>query len=442
LVVDTASADKNATVTDESRIEKLISGGRYHMSKSSEFERYFQGVRDIQRAVYTRTRVKEVLDVVVTKSTEILSAKGALIRILNKEANQFEVRAAYGMGNKYLHKGPVSTEKLLSDIKDFHSVKLIKDIWSAPRVEYPQLAWDEGIRMMLDVPLAIGDRLLGLMRIYLEKERDFSDSELDFIITIAEQCTGIIERVQLLENQRADFTHLAVHVDKMSSLGRMAAGIAHEINNPLAGILLYSSNMRKKVQEGGLLDQSLKIIMNETQRCKTIIQGLLDFARDTEPNKLDAYINNIMDTAIGIVENEFRLKHVQIQKNLSENITQTLLDENQILQVFINILLNALEAVEENGTVTVLSRMDKKRRKITIEVEDNGSGIAPDNIQKIFDPFFSTKTSGTGLGLAVSYGIIQNHEGDIRAYSELGKGARFVVEVPILHKPSQDEESR
>jgi two-component system NtrC family sensor kinase len=420
--------------------EQPVSGGRYHMTDSSEFERYFQVIRDIQRAVHTQTRVKEVLDVVVTKSTEILSAKGALIRILNKEANQFEVRAAYGMGNRYIHKGPVSTEKLISDLENLNTVSLIRDIWNAPRVEYPQQAWDEGIRMMLDVPLAIEDRLVGMIRIYLEQERDFSDSELDFIITIAEQCAGIIERVQLLENQRADFTHLAAHVDKMSSLGRMAAGIAHEINNPLAGILLYSSNMRKKVPAGSPLEQGLKIIMNETQRCKTIIQGLLDFARDIEPNKIKTDINNIIESAMGIVENEFRLRHVQLYNQLSKTMTQTLLDENQILQVFINILLNALQAVGENGQVTVQSQLNEEQGKIAVEVADNGRGISPVDIQKIFDPFFSTKSNGTGLGLAVSYGIIQNHEGDIRAYSELGKGARFVVEVPILGEPSRSKE--
>jgi two-component system NtrC family sensor kinase len=306
-------------------------------------------------------------------------------------------------------------------------------------VEYPQLAWDEGIRMMLDVPLAIGDQLLGLIRIYLEKEREFADSELDFIIMIAEQCAGIIERVKLLENQAAHFTHLAAHVDKMSSLGRMAAGIAHEINNPLAGILLYSSNMRKKVSADGPLEKGLQIIINETKRCKTIIQGLLNFARETEPNKIDTDINEIMKSALGIAENEFRLKHVHIDTQLSKSMVKTPLDKNQLLQVFLNILLNALEAVGDNSRIRVQSHVNSKQEKIVVEIADNGCGIAPSDIQKIFDPFFSTKSNGTGLGLAVSYGIIKSHEGDIRAYSELGKGTRFVIEVPILSEPSQNK---
>jgi len=406
------------------------------MTESSEFERYFQVIRDIQRAVHTRTSVREVLDIVVNKSTEILSAKGALIRILNKETNQFEVRAACGMGNNYLHKGSVTTEKLLADPRNLHTVIIITDIWNAPRVEYPQQAWNEGIRMILDVPLAIEDQLVGLIRIYLEKEREFAGSELDFILTVAEECAGIIERVRLLEMQQAHFNHLATQVDKMSSLGRMAAGVAHEINNPLTGILLYSSNMVKKVPSAGQLEKGLQIIINESQRCKSIIQGLLDFARDSEPKKESVDINEIMKSALGIVENEFKLKHVHIEKQLTIPMIKTLLDKNQILQVFLNILLNALQAVQENGRICIKSGVNPDHKNIIVEVEDNGRGISNDDFPRIFDPFFSTKSNGTGLGLSVSYGIIKKHEGKIDVFSKVGQGTRFVVKIPVLLEAS------
>ncbi len=293
------------------------------MKSEAKFENYFQVFRDILRAVHSSTSVEEVLDVVVKKTSEILNAKGTFMRILNQETNQFEVGAAFGMGKHYLNKGPVSTEKLLPDPSDLHKVLIITDIWHAPRVQYPQHAWDEGIRMMLDVPLAIEDRLIGLIRVYLEKQREFTDDELDFILTVAEQCTCIIERVQLIENQQTRFTHLATQMEKMSSLGRMAAGIAHEINNPLGGILLFASNMSKKVQPGSPVEKGLKIIIRETQRCKTIIQGLLEFARDKKPQKVAVDINNIVTTAMGVVQNEFYLRHVTIEKHLARDMLKT-----------------------------------------------------------------------------------------------------------------------
>jgi len=408
------------------------------MASSTKFENYFHVFRDIIRAMHSSTSVKEVLEEVVAKSTEVLSAKGALLRILNKETNQFEVRAVYGMGERYLHKGPVTTEKLLPDPRKLHKVIFITDVWNTRRVEYPQQAWDEGIRMMLDVPLAIEDKLIGLIRIYLEKPREFTDDELDFILTVAEQCACIIERVQLIESQQTQFDHLATQMEKMSSLGRMAAGIAHEINNPLAGILLYSSNMSKKVSQGGPLEEGLNIIIKETQRCKTIIQGLLEFARDRKPQKVPANINDILKNALGIVENEFRLRHVGLERELAEDMVKTLLDENQIEQVFINLLLNAVHAVEENGNVTVQSRLDSLHNKVQVEITDNGCGIAADDIKKIFEPFYSTKAKGTGLGLAVSYGIVKNHQGDIRVYSVLGEITRFTIELPIRDENSNE----
>ena len=401
------------------------------MNSSTKFENFFHVFRDIIRAMHSSTSLKEVLNVVVTKSADVLDAKGALLRILNKETNQFDVRAAWGLGERYLSKGPVTTVKLLSDPTELHKVKIITDIWHAPRVEYPQEAWNEGIRMMIDVPLAVTEQMIGLIRIYLTEQRGFTDDELDFIITVAEQCACIIERVQLMENQQARFDHLATRMDKMSSLGRMAAGIAHEINNPLTGILLYSSNMSKKVSAGSPLDEGLRIIIQETQRCKTIIQGLLEFARDREPQMIPANVNDIIERAIGIVDNEFRLRHVTKNVHLAGGMVKTMLDENQIEQVFINLLLNALHAVEGNGIVTVKSEVDSAREKVRVEVSDNGSGVAAADIKKIFEPFYSTKSKGTGLGLAVSYGIVQNHQGDIQVFSIPGKITRFTVELPV-----------
>ena len=411
------------------------------MTSSTKFEGYFNVFRDIIRAMHSVTNLQEVIDVVVTRSAGVLNAKGALIRILNRETNLFEVRAAFGLGERYLSKGPVTTEKLLAAPSELNKVHIITDLWHDPRVEYPQEKWDEGIRMMVDVSLAIDEHMVGLIRIYLTEQREFSDDELDFIKTVAMQCACVIERVKHMENQESHFTHLATQVDKLSSLGRMAAGIAHEINNPLAGILLYSSNLSKKVPSGGALEEGLKIIIKETQRCKIIIQGLLEFARDKKPQKTMTNINDIMESALGILYNEFHLQHVRIEKNLAKDIEKLFLDENQIEQVFINLLLNALHAVDDSGLITVQSAMDAEQNSIHVEVADNGCGIAAGDIKKIFEPFFSTKANGTGLGLAVSYGIIKNHQGDLRVFSEPGQGTRFVIKLPALVENSIGKES-
>jgi len=405
------------------------------MTNSSQYRNYFYVFRDIIRSVHASDSLQEVLDVVVEKSAAVLDAIGALLRIYNAYTEQFDVRAACGMGANYLSKRPVTTEKLLSDPSELHQVKIIRDLWHAPRVEYPQEAWDEGVRMMVDIPLARRDQMIGLIRIYLDHQREFSADELDFMLTVAEQCAGIIERAQCMESQQEHFNMLAAQMDKMSSLGRMAAGIAHEINNPLTGILLYSSHMRKKIPGGEKsLAEGLDIIIKETQRCKTIIQGLLDFSRNTKPQRNPANVNRVVESALGIVENEFHLRHVDIILTLAKGMIPVLLDENQIEQVMINLLLNALGAVEENGKVVVRTSVDHEAGFVRVEVSDNGCGISQANLKRIFEPFFSTKTTGTGLGLAISYGIIQNHDGKIQVCSTPGEGTRFIIDFPLQDK--------
>ncbi len=413
--------------------------GKVAMTHSSEFENYFYVFRDIIRSIYSSTGLDEVLYLVAVKTSEVLSAKGALLRILNLETQQFDVGAVYGLNAQYLLKGPVTTEKLLPDPSELHKVQIITDIWHASRIEYPQQVWDEGIRMILDVPMAIKDEMRGLIRIYLTRPRAFSEDELDFILTVAEQCACIIERVRLAEKQQAHITQLASHMEKMSALGRMAAGVAHEINNPLTGILLFSSNMIKKVPSGGYLEKGLNTIIRETQRCKTIIQGLLEFARHKEPHKTPACINSVLTRAMGVLENQFYLRHVTVKRHLAQEMPSLMLDENQIEQVFINILLNALNAVEEFGRITVHSAVDPAKNCIRVEIADNGCGIPAGNVEKIFEPFYTTRSNGTGLGLAVSYGITKNHGGDILVFSEPGAGSRFMLDFPISANPSNEK---
>ena len=212
----------------------------------------------------------------------------------------------------------------------------------------------------------------------------------------------------------------------------MAAGIAHEINNPLAGILLYSSNLYKKVKEEGPVQEGLEIIIRETQRCKIIIQDLLEFSRDKEPQKTMGDINKIITKSINILENEFRLRHIKIEKTLAPEMKEALLDENQLQQVFVNLLLNAVQAIEDTGVISVRSRMDPTANEFFIEIEDNGCGIPEADVNRIFEPFFSTKKNGSGLGLAVSYGIISNHHGQMEIESTPGKGTVFTIRIPIL----------
>jgi len=398
-----------------------------------EIATFYDTFRHISAVVHSSTSAEEVLDLVVWKSAEMLNAKGAILRILNQSTHQLELNAAYGLGEKYLSKGAVSSEKIITELCQQNKVIIINDLLENSRIQYHKEAWEEGIRMVLDVPLTLRENIVGVIRIYFTEKRDFSQEELNFVIAIAEQCACAIDKARLIEEKQAQYDHLAIQTEKMSALGRMAAGIAHEINNPLAGILLFSTNLIKKVPEKSPFKEGLDVIIHETIRCRTIIQDLLEFSRDKEPQKVSANINKIIEKSLNILENEFRLHHISVNKDLAEEIKDTLIDVNQMEQVFVNLLMNAVEAIQEEGTISIHTHVDEEHKYAIIEILDTGCGIPPKNMPNIFEPFFSTKTKGTGLGLAVSYGIVQNHNGDMKAFSKTGEGTRFVINIPLLN---------
>jgi two-component system NtrC family sensor kinase len=217
----------------------------------------------------------------------------------------------------------------------------------------------------------------------------------------------------------------------MASLGEMAAGIAHEINNPLTGILSFASLVREEPSLDPELKPDLDIIIKETRRCARIVKGLLEFSRASVPQKKDVNLNKLIESVTYLLQQQSSFFNIQIINDLDEDIPDLLADPNQLSQVLMNIIINASHATQEGGSITVRTGYEVKGRCVVVEIADTGCGIPKENLGRIFDPFFTTKADGTGLGLAVSYGIIKNHGGDIDVKSEVGKGTTFTIKLPV-----------
>jgi len=400
------------------------------MDLGNDIEAFYRTFRDVSKSIHSCTRLEECLDLAVRKTAEALHAKGSILRILNLKTGELELNAAYGLSDRYLSKGHVSSKRVIQEICEENRAIIIDNVQTDPRVQYPTSAKEEGIHMMVDLPLFIGQNVVGVLRIFFDRRREFSQEDLNFAIAIAEQCALAIDKARLIEKQKTQYDHLAIQTDKLSSLGRMAAGIAHEINNPLAGILLYSSNLIKKVPETGPLKKGLEVIIHETIRCRGIIQDLLEFSREREPAKALGDLNGVINKALSILANEFSLHRITVEKHLSEDLPNLLIDANQMEQVFLNFFLNAAEAIQGQGTISVRTFKDQDSKGVVVEIEDSGMGIPPEHMNRIFEPFFSTKTKGTGLGLSVNYGIIQKHGGRIEASSQPGRGTTMTIRLP------------
>ncbi|MBS3919194.1 MAG: PAS domain S-box protein [Deltaproteobacteria bacterium] len=241
-------------------------------------------------------------------------------------------------------------------------------------------------------------------------------------------------RSRLLMEKKLQETHLQlVSSEKMASLGKLAAGIAHEINNPLGGILIYSSLMLEDLPEEDPKRGDLARIVQEAGRCKEIVKGLLEFARQTEPKREPTDINRAINDGLFFLVNQALFHNIRIVKELDPFLPFVRGNSGQLKQVFMNIIVNAAEAMHGNGTLTIRTSVSADRKTVWIGFTDTGEGIPEENLSRIFDPFFTTKDvgKGTGLGLATSFGIIEEHGGKISVNSKVGEGATFAIELPV-----------
>ncbi|HXW68685.1 MAG TPA: ATP-binding protein, partial [Dissulfurispiraceae bacterium] len=227
-----------------------------------------------------------------------------------------------------------------------------------------------------------------------------------------------------------------INTEKLASLGRMAAGVAHEINSPLTGIVTFAHLMLKRTPTDNTRDiEDINVIIDQAERCSRIIRGLLGFSRKTSSEKSMTNLNTLLENTLAMVRHQSRFYNILFDLRLDNSLPAVNIDPNQIQQVFLNLLINAADAMEKKGKITLATRPVENgvSRFVEVEITDSGPGI-PENIRsKIFEPFFTTKPvgKGTGLGLAVSYGIIKKHEGTIFIKDSPGNGASFCIRLPV-----------
>ena len=262
-------------------------------------------------------------------------------------------------------------------------------------------------------------------------EHAITVSQKDEIGRLAESFNDMTRK--LAEAQRQLF-----QADKLASVGRLAAGVAHEINNPLTGVLTYSSFLLSRVGKDTELRSDLEVIVRETKRCREIVKGLLDFARQSTPEKRLEHPHEIIKQASAIVQNQLSIHKARIELHLADEVPEIRADVNQLEQVLVNLFVNAGDAMLDGGgviTVRTSSRPPDDEYEsgvVTITVSDTGVGIPKSHLDKIFDPFFTTKgQKGNGLGLAIVWGIIHEHGGRIDVDSDVGVGTTFRITLPI-----------
>jgi signal transduction histidine kinase len=293
----------------------------------------------------------------------------------------------------------------------------------------------------VSIPLILKGQLIGMINLSHKFNKDaYSHEDIELLSTLANQTAIAIENARLYEDLKKSKTYIR-RADRLASLGTLTAGLAHEIRNPLVAIKTFTQLLPERLEDEEFRNQFLNIASGEVDRISLLINELLDFARPSEPKLEMEEVNGILDGMILLVSTESKKKHIEVVKNYAQDLPLINVDREQIKQVFLNILLNAVEATSENGKITVTTRSFLKpggEPYVQVGFSDTGCGIPAEYLEDIFNPFFTTKNKGSGLGLSISNQIIQDHNGYISVESELNTGSSFFVNLPL----SQDHPRR
>jgi len=281
--------------------------------------------------------------------------------------------------------------------------------------------------------------LVNFWFVYYRNEKRQKQQMLSNLKEANERLQDHAKALETSHRQLKESQEQVIQAEKLTSLGQMAASIAHEVNNPLSGTLVYNQLLAKKIIRGEADDKVtldyLSKMENELVRSTKLIQNLLNFARQSPPEFHLVDLNVVVNQGFDLISHTIEKNKIQVRHELDPSLPKITADANQLQQVCINLILNAIQAMPQGGKLTLRTYVQNARVKL--EIEDTGIGIPPENMSKLFTPFFSTKpeVKGVGLGLPVAYGIIQRHQGRIEVRSKVGEGSTFTVFLPLHLKP-------
>jgi two-component system NtrC family sensor kinase len=296
----------------------------------------------------------------------------------------------------------------------------------------------------VSIPLILKGQLIGMINLSHKFNKEiYSHEDLELLSTLANQVAIAMENARLYEDLKRSKSYIR-RADRLASLGTLTAGISHEIRNPLVAIKTFTQLLPERLKDEEFLNKFLNIASGEVDRISSLITELLEFAKPSEPKLELEDVNTILDSMILLLSTETSKKLIQLIKQYGTDLPPIRIDREQMKQAFLNILLNAIEATPENGKVTVRTRSFVKpggQPYIQIEVSDTGCGIAAEHLEEIFNPFYTTKEMGSGLGLSIAHQIVQEHKGYITVESQLDQGSSFYINLPLSQNHPQRRKS-
>lgn len=383
----------------------------------------------VSTEISSTLELEEVLQRVVAYACRLMDASVSSLLLIDKEAGTLRPAATSGASAAYLAQPDREvTNSLTGEVIHTGRPLYIADVRQETQYAVAALAREEGLCSLLSVPLRTKTAVIGVLNVYTGSPRCFDEGDIRLLTLLANQSAIAIENASLHQDEMEARERLR-QSEKLAALGKLSAGLAHELRNPLntASMLIYAMN--HELPSDAPLNADLQIVQGELRRMSLLIEQFLEFAKPRSPQFQRERVEEVMEETLLLIGPESRSRRIKIYKDWEKNLPPVWIDGAQLKQVFLNVLLNAMQAMSKGGQITV--RIHVSGGSMLIAISDEGEGIPPGVRANLFQPFFTTKKGGTGLGLSISQRIIEAHNGRMRILSKPGIGTSVIIRLPL-----------
>ncbi len=397
----------------------------------------FESLASVSRTINSTLNLDEALRAITREACELMRARMCSLMMLDESREWLDLRASYGAGSNYIKKPRLSVEEsLLGVVARRKKPMQVANVQTSGRYQNVEVARQEGLVSLLSVPLLFAGQSIGTLNVYTGRPYNYSNEEIKILSALAELSAIAIEKARLYE-RIVDVEEQLRQNEKLSALGLLAAEVAHEIRNPLTVMKLLYHSLDLKFPDDDPRAKDNRIIEAKIEHMNKIVEQILDFARTTEPKLAPVNLNELVDELGLLVRHKLANQNVRLIRELQPDLPFIMGDAPQLEQAFLNLILNAAEAMPEGGTLTIKSHEVKPKAKgtqpasIVMEFKDTGKGMSPDVQKRAFRAVLSTtKAKGTGLGLAIVGRIIETHRGSIQIKSKVERGTAIIITLP------------
>ncbi|HEY3303548.1 MAG TPA: ATP-binding protein [Candidatus Binatia bacterium] len=395
------------------------------------------------REMVSMVDLETVSDALVQTVVKALGVAKASLFLLEESDGSFKLKSSVGLGPDPFEVPEITRDEPLAQTIMKRPEALIRE-----ELEMINGATRGGklarkmrrLQAEITLPIHSKDRLIGILNLgHREGKEMYSEEDVEVLSTLANQAAIAIENARLYENLKQSQSIIR-RADRLSSLGMLTAGLAHEIRNPLVAIRTFTQLLPERYQDQEFRELFQSLAMKEVDRICGLVNDLLSFARPSTPNMSAQDINEIVGNIARILQSQAKEKDVKIGLHMAPRLPKIFIDKEQIKQVCMNLILNAIQSIESGGSVEIGTHLfgeNGAKRFVQIEVRDTGIGIPEKDLENIFNPFFTTKKDGSGLGLSISHQIIKEHGGYMVVESEVGRGTSFFIRLPLSYFPSK-----